>query len=358
MEPRSNRQTPSSSANRVSDLRLQGQWVEHARLNEALFVPRIAVLIPCYNEAAAIGSVVADYKSALPDAQICVFDNNSTDDTFEVARAAGASVWREYRRGKGNVVRRMFSDIDADVYVLVDGDGTYHAPSAPEMVRRLQDEGLDMVVGCRHDMVREAYRRGHRFGNAMLTGFVARLFGRQFADILSGYRVFSRRFVKSFPALSSGFEIETEMTIHALELRMPIGEVATPYGARADGSASKLNTYRDGARILRVIMALYRREYPARYFGIIAALLAITAVVLAIPIVATFLATGEVPRFPTAILCVGLMLSAGLSLACGLILDTVTHGRRELKRLVYLALGSAIRPATSDVQAPTLGDWR
>lgn len=321
---------------------------------------RIAVLIPCYNEAAAIGQVIADFRTALPTARICVFDNNSSDETVNVALEAGAEVRREYRRGKGNVVRRMFSDIDADVYLLVDGDGTYDAASAPEMVRKLGDERLDMVVGCRHDVVQEAYRRGHRFGNAMLTGFVASLFGRQFADILSGYRVFSRRFVKSFPALSSGFEIETEMTIHALELRMPIGEVATPYGARVDGSESKLSTYKDGFRILGVILSLYRREHPARYFGTIAIVLALVAIVLITPIVMTFMETGQVPRFPTAILCVGLMLTAGLSLACGLILDTVTHGRRELKRLVYLALGSApqSRAAPESHVAAMLRDWR
>jgi len=302
----------------------------------------IAILIPCYNEAAGVAQVIADFRHALPAAAIYVFDNNSTDGTARIAQLAGAFVRCEYRQGKGNVVRRMFSDIDADIYVLVDGDGTYHAPSAPAMVQRLCDEGLDMVVGSRESVAQEAYRRGHRFGNALLTGFVARLFGRQFTDILSGYRVFSRRFVRSFPALSSGFEIETEITVHALELRMPIAEVSTPYGARAAGSQSKLNTYRDGFRLLRTISALYRREYPARFFGIIAALLTLTSFVLIEPILVTYLQTGYVPRFPTVILCVGLMISAGLAFACGLILDTVTHGRRELKRLVYLSAGSTI----------------
>jgi glycosyltransferase involved in cell wall biosynthesis len=300
----------------------------------------IAVLIPCYNEAAGIATVIADFRQALPDATIYVFDNNSSDGTARIAQLAGAFVRCEYRQGKGNVVRRMFSDIDADVYVLVDGDGTYHAPSAPAMVRRLCDDGLDMVVGSRESVAQAAYRRGHRFGNAVLTGFVGRLFGRQFTDILSGYRVFSRRFVRSFPALSSGFEIETEITVHALELRMPIAEVATPYGARAEGSQSKLNTYGDGFRLLRTIVALYRREYPVRFFGSIAATLALAALVLIAPILVTYLQTGTVPRFPTAILCVGLMLSAGLAITSGLILDTVTHGRREFKRLVYLSVNS------------------
>jgi glycosyltransferase involved in cell wall biosynthesis len=301
---------------------------------------RVAVLIPCYNEAAGIAKVVADFRQALPEATVYVFDNNSTDGTAMIAQLAGAFVRCEYRQGKGNVVRRMFSDIDADVYVLVDGDGTYHAPSAPKMLRRLCDEGLDMVVGSRDSIVQEAYRRGHRLGNAVLTGFVARLFGRQFTDILSGYRVFSRRFVRSFPALSSGFEIETEITVHALELRMPIAEISTPYGARIAGSQSKLNTYRDGFRLLRTIVALYRREYPVRFFGGIATALILAAIVLITPILVTYLETGTVPRFPTAILCVGLILSAGLSFSSGLILDTVTHGRREFKRLVYLGASS------------------
>jgi glycosyltransferase involved in cell wall biosynthesis len=308
---------------------------------------RIAVLIPCYNEAAEIARVVNDFREALPTARIFVFDNNSTDNTIDVATRAGAIVRREPRRGKGNVVRRMFSDIDADIYVLVDGDGTYDAGSAPQMIQRLRTESLDMVVGCRRETDEEAYRKGHRFGNALLTGFVGRLFGRQFADILSGYRVFSRRFVRSFPALSAGFEIETEMTVHALELRMPIAEVNTPYGARSADSASKLSTYRDGLRILRTILALYRREYPARFFGVIAGALAVVAVALAIPLLLTWLHTGYVPRFPTAILCVGLMLSAGLSLACGLILDTVTHGRKEIKRLLYLSMSTPV----------AFGDW-
>jgi glycosyltransferase involved in cell wall biosynthesis len=302
--------------------------------------PRIAVLLPCFNEAAAIKQVVADFRRALPEAAIYVFDNNSTDGTAEAASAAGAIVQREYRQGKGNVVRRMFSDVDADIYVLADGDGTYDAASAQKMIDKLRAEHLDMVVGCRSEAPTEAYRPGHRFGNAMLTGFVARLFGRQFTDILSGYRVFSRRFVASFPVLSTGFEIETEITVHALELRMPIGELLTPYGARIGGTVSKLNTVIDGFRIGRLILALYRREYPARFFGIIGGALALLALVLAWPILLTYFRTGLVPRLPTAVLCVGLILMAFLAFTCGLILDTVTHGRREMKRIAYLAAGS------------------
>jgi hypothetical protein len=228
----------------------------------------------------------------------------------------------------------------------VDGDGTYDAASAPQMIHQLEEENLDMVVGCRVDVVEEAYRPGHRFGNALLTGFVARLFGRQFRDILSGYRVFSRRFVRSFPALSSGFEIETEITVHALELKMPIGEMPTPYGARPEGSTSKLSTYKDGLKILRLIAALYRREYPARFFGAVGSLFALSSVALAAPIIIEYLNTGLVRRLPTALLCVGLMLCAGGLFGSGLILDTVTHGRRELKRLMYLA-SSWVEPRAS-----------
>jgi len=312
---------------------LQGEW---RAVNQAQ-ARRVAVLVPCYNEAGAISQVIREFAVALPHAEIYVYDNNSTDGTAEMAEAAGAIVRREGRQGKGNVVRRMFSDIDADIYIMVDGDGTYDAASAPRMIRYLEEQKLDMVVGCRVDTVQEAYRPGHRLGNSLLTGCVAKLFGRQFHDILSGYRVFSRRFVRSFPALSAGFETETEITVHALELRMPIGEMETPYGARAAGTASKLNTYRDGFRILRMISALYRREYPARFFGIIGVAFALLSLAMAAPIIYQYWNTGLVTRLPTAVLCVGLMLCAGGSFACGLILDTVTHGRRELKRLMYLA---------------------
>ena len=298
----------------------------------------MAVLVPCYNEERSIAKVVADFRAALPSATIFVFDNNSTDRTVEVARAAGAEVFTEPHQGKGHVVRRMFTDVEADIYVLVDGDATYDAPSAPKMVDLLLRERLDMVVGTRLDREVAAYRKGHRTGNWLLTAFVAQVFGRAFTDMLSGYRVFSRRFVKSFPVLSGGFEIETELTIHALELGLPVAEVPTPYYARVLGSASKLNTWRDGFRILRTLFKLYRAERPLRFFGSIGAMLAIIAIGLAIPVVVTYFATGLVPRLPTAILSMGLMLLAFLCTAAGLILDTVTRGRRETKLFAYLAL--------------------
>jgi len=297
----------------------------------------VAVILPCYNEEAAIAQTIAGFRAALPSAAIYVYDNNSRDRTVEVARAAGAVVRTERMQGKGNVVRRMFADVDADVYVMADGDATYDATAAPEMVERLFAEGLDMVVGTRVHEAAEAYRRGHVLGNRMMTGFLAGLFGRSFTDIFSGYRVFSRRFVKSFPVLSSGFEIETEISVHALELKMPVGELETAYFARLEGSHSKLNTYRDGARILRTILTLYRVEKPLQFFGLAAGLFAGAAVVLAIPLVVTYLNTGLVPRFPTAILATGLMILAFLNLFTGLILDTVVRGRREMRRLAYLA---------------------
>jgi len=298
--------------------------------------PTIAVLLPCYNEAAAIAQTVAGFRAALPGATVYVYDNNSTDDTVTVARAAGAVVRTERIQGKGNVVRRMFADIDADVYVMADGDATYDAASAPALVARLLDEQCDMVVGSRISQVQESYRRGHRFGNAVLTGMLARLFGRSFTDILSGYRVFSRRFVKSFPSLSSGFEIETEISVHALELKMPCAEIETPYYARPEGSASKLSTYGDGFRILNTILTLYRIERPLLFFGAIGALLAGIAVVLGVPLAITYMHTHLVPRFPTAILITGLMIIAALCGFAGLILDTVVRGRREVRRLAYL----------------------
>ncbi|MBB4152976.1 glycosyltransferase involved in cell wall biosynthesis [Sphingomonas jinjuensis] len=302
--------------------------------------PNIAVLLPCYNEEAAIAQTVAGFRAALPGARIYVYDNNSSDRTVEVAAAAGAVVRHERVQGKGAVVRRMFADIDADVYVMADGDATYDAASAPSLVGRLLDEQLDMVVGSRISQVEASYRRGHRFGNALLTGMLARLFGRSFTDILSGYRVFSRRFVKSFPSLSSGFEIETEISVHALELRMPCAEVETPYFARPEGSASKLSTYGDGWRILSTIVTLYRIERPLLFFGVIAAALVAMAVVLAVPLAVTYAATGLVPRFPTAILVTGLGIVAALSFFAGLILDTVVRGRREVRRLAYLSFAA------------------
>jgi glycosyltransferase involved in cell wall biosynthesis len=317
--------------------RTQLATAEAAEVKAAFAGRRVAVLVPCYNEEVAIAKVIEGFRKALPTAVIHVYDNNSSDRTAEVARAAGAIVGNESRQGKGHVVRRMFADIDADIYVLVDGDATYDAPSAPRMVEKLIAENLDMVVGTRADQEQTAYRRGHRSGNVLFTWFVASIFGSAFTDILSGYRVFSRRFVKSFPALSTGFEIETELTIHALELGMPVGEVVTPYFSRPAGSASKLSTWRDGLRISWTIQRLYRTERPLQFFGLIAFLLAGLSIVLAVPIIQTYLATGLVPRFPTAILATGMMLAASLALASGLILDTVTRGRREMKRLAYLA---------------------
>jgi glycosyltransferase involved in cell wall biosynthesis len=298
---------------------------------------RIAVLVPCYNEEAAVASVVKGFKQALPTATVYVYDNNSKDRTVAVAREAGAEVRSERRQGKGHVVRRMFADIDADIYVLVDGDATYDAPSAPLMIERLVNEHLDMVVGLRVDREQAAYRMGHRTGNWMLTRFLAEVFGQAFKDILSGYRVFSRRFVKSFPVLSDGFEIETELSVHALELALPVAEVATPYFARPSGSVSKLNTWGDGFRILGTILKLYRSEKPLRFFGVIGIFLALISVGFAVPVFVTYIETGLVPRLPTAVLSMGLMIMALLSATSGLVLDTVTRGRREMKLLAYLS---------------------
>ncbi len=307
------------------------------RIDSRLDEYKIAVLVPCYNEQASVGRVVRDFKAALPAATVFVFDNNSTDDTAAAAREAGAEVFREKQQGKGNVVRRMFTDVEADIYVLVDGDATYDAASVRAMIERLLADRLDMVVANRVDHDHAAYRAGHRAGNRLLTGFVAAVFGPTFNDMLSGYRVMSRRFVKSFPVLSGGFEIETELTIHALVLGLAAIEVDTPYYARAEGSASKLNTWRDGLRILRTIVRLYRAERPLPLFGAIGVALAIAAIGFAIPIVVTYMETGLVPRLPTAVLSTGLMILACLSVAIGLVLDTVTRGRREMKLLAYLA---------------------
>jgi glycosyltransferase involved in cell wall biosynthesis len=298
---------------------------------------RIAVLLPCYNEEAAISQTVADFRAALPGATVYVYDNNSSDRTVDVALAAGAIVRTERMQGKGHVVRRMFADIEADVYIMADGDATYEAAAAPALIRKLVDEQLDMVVGARKSEVEEAYRRGHRLGNKLLTGMLAQLFGRSFSDILSGYRVFSRRFAKSFPVLSSGFEIETEISVHSLEMRMPVAEVVTAYAARPEGSESKLSTYRDGWRILNTIMRLFRYERPMLFFGAIGGLFAAAAFGLSIPLIATFIDTGLVPRLPTAVAITGLVILAALCWMCGLILDTVVRGRLELRRLAYLS---------------------
>ena len=297
---------------------------------------RVAVLIPCHNEERSIGTVVGKFRRAVPEADIYVYDNLSTDRTAETAAAAGAIVRRESLIGKGNVVRRMFADVEADAYLLCDGDDTYDAESAPKMLARLTDDNLDMVVAIRREVADTAYRRGHRLGNWLLTSSVTFIFGRGMTDMLSGYRVFSRRFVKSFAALSSGFEIETEMTVHALALRIPMAEIETSYGARQEGSSSKLRTYRDGFRILGTIFKLFREEKPLAFFSLGSAILAAISVILSIPIVVTFMETGLVPRFPTAILATGIMILAFLSLTAGFILDSVMLGRRETKRLNYL----------------------
>jgi glycosyltransferase involved in cell wall biosynthesis len=312
--------------------------VEHSAQNRLQTPLDVAVLVPCYNEERAIAKVVADFRAALPGANVYVYDNNSTDGTITAATAAGAVVRRETHQGKGYVVRRMFNDIEADLYVLVDGDATYDAPSAQTMIDKLVADRLDMVVAARVDDEAAAYRPGHRAGNWLLTGFVAHIFGRAFTDVLSGYRVFSRRFVKSFPILSGGFEIETELTVHALELELPVGEVTTPYYPRPSGSASKLNTWQDGFRILWTVLKLYRAERPLALFGSLGIALGIMAVGLAIPIFITYVQEGLVPRLPTAVLSTGLMVLAFLSVAVGLILDTVTRGRREAKLIAYLAL--------------------
>ena len=299
--------------------------------------PRVAILIPCYNEALTIAAIVRDFQACLPQSQIYVFDNNSTDGTARIAREAGAIVRNVAAQGKGSVVRRMFADIEADAYVMVDGDDTYDASIAPQLVEQLLRDGLDMVVGNRVSTEQTAYRPGHRFGNAMLTGFVSFIFGRTFTDILSGYRVFSRRYVKSFAAHSAGFEIETELTVHSLELRMPVAEVPTMYKSRPEGSVSKLNTYRDGVRILGTIVRLFKSERPLAFFSIGAVFCMLLSLFLAEPVVATYLETGLVPRLPTATLCAALMLFGVILLVCGIILDAVTKGRIEQKRFAYLA---------------------
>jgi len=309
--------------------------VQHPELADL----RIAVILPCYNEEHAIAKVINEFKENLPEADIYVFDNNSTDRTAEIARASGANVAHVALIGKGNVVRRMFADVEADIYLMTDGDCTYDVSVARKLVDKLLAENLDMVVGCRVDRGQaENYRAGHRLGNRMLTGSVRRIFGGQFSDMLSGYRVFSRRFVKSFPALARGFEIETELTVHALELRMPCGEVETLYGARPVESESKLSTYRDGFRILKTIVRLFMIERPLEFFSIISFILAVASIVFAIPVFEEYFVTGLVPRLPTALLATGLMLSALLAFGCGLLLDSVTRGRQELKRFSYLSI--------------------
>jgi hypothetical protein len=299
--------------------------------------PRVAVLVPCYNEEVAIGRVVSGFRAALPGATVYVYDNNSSDGTAAAARDAGAVVRREVLQGKGHVVRRMFADIDADLYVLVDGDDTYDAAAAPALVGALMADGLDMVTATRVADVRGAYRRGHRFGNRVLTGLVAFAFGNRITDMLSGYRVFSRRFVKSFPAMAGGFETETELTVHALDLGMPIGEINVSYRERPAGSASKLRTYSDGIKIMRTIVQLVKDERPLQFFSAVALVLLLLGISLGAPVVAQFWDTGLVPRLPTAVLATGIVLIATGSAMCGLVLDSITRGRKEVKRLAYLA---------------------
>ncbi len=317
------------------------RYDEGFRRRQALS-PRLAVLIPCYNESVAIGRVVSDFRAALPRAEIYVFDNNSGDDTGAIARAAGAQVCTERLQGKGNVIRRAFADVEADIFVLVDGDGTYDATSAPEMVTLLLRDRLDMVTGTRVTEITAAYRRGHVLGNRMLTGMVGLIFGNRVSDMLSGYRVFSRRFVKSFPALSAGFETETEFTVHALELKMPIGELPTAYRDRQAGSVSKLNTFSDGFRILRTIMVLVKEERPLQFFFLSGLVLLLASLALTVPVFTEFMRTGLVLRLPTAVLATGLMLLSFLSFSCGLILDSVARGRKEMKRIAYLSIPASV----------------
>lgn len=298
---------------------------------------RIAVLLPCYNEEQTVAACVTDFRRVLPNARIYVFDNASTDRTSFMASAAGATVIREPNKGKGHVVRRMFSEVDADIYIMADGDGTYHAPSAPELIRALLRERADMVIGARARIGEDAGRKGHAFGNRLFNGLYRRLFGAQFTDIFSGYRVFTRRFVKSFPALSTGFETETEMSVHAGELALPVIEIETPYGKRPEGSASKLRSVRDGLRILDTFVRLWKETRPAQFYGAIAGFAVLTAMGLATPVVLTWLETGLVQRLPTAVLAMGLTIIAALLATCGMILDSVARGRIEAKRLAYLA---------------------
>ncbi len=298
---------------------------------------RVAVILPCYNEELTIAKVIAHFQKALPKADIWVCDNNSSDRTSEVAKAAGAHVVFESYQGKGNAVRRLFSEVDADVYVMADGDETYDAYAAPMLIKSLVEQRLDMVNAARVATATEAYRSGHKLGNKLLTGAVQIIFGNRFQDMLSGYRVFSRRFVRSFPALSAGFEIETELTVHALRLRMPIAEIPTNYGSRPEGSTSKLSTFKDGFRILRMISRLVRDEKPMEFFGGISAALLLLSAILITPIIISFIDTGLVPRFPTLFAAIGMSIVAALSMVTGLILDTQSRMRVEMRRFAYLA---------------------
>ena len=300
--------------------------------------PIVVVLIPCFNEGAAIASVVQGFKRSLPTAIIYVYDNNSTDDTVDQALAAGARVRAEARQGKGNVICRMFADIDADVYVMVDGDGTYDSSQARQLVDKLLAGPYDMVNGRRIETGAKNYRSGHRFGNVVLTGLVGMLFERQFSDMLSGYKLFSRRFVKSFPAQPKGFEMETELTVHALQMGMAVAEIDTLYSDRAVGTSSKLNTWRDGFRILRTIIRLIKNDRPFEFFGLISTFLMVVAAIFFGPILLDYLRTGLVPRLPTLILITGMVMCAALSLLSGVLLEATTFSRREARRLQYLSI--------------------
>jgi hypothetical protein len=321
-----------------------GTQAAHAYLPDQTKYPfksnSIAVLIPCHNEALSIKQVVEGFRKALPTALIYVYDNCSTDDTAAIAREAGAIVRYEPWPGKGNVVRRMFADIEADIYLMADGDATYDPTVAPVMVKRLLEDRLDMVVGTRRNVYLNAHRRGHGLGNKMFNAVYRKLFGPLFSDIFSGYRVFSRRFVKSFPSISSGFEIETEMSVHASQVRMPIAEIQTDYGARQEGSVSKLRTFHDAFRILRTFLMLFKEIQPAKFFGSFAAVLVVLSLILGYPLLQTYMETGLVPRIPTAILITGMMLLAAISLVSGLILDSVARGRLENKRMIYLSFAT------------------
>lgn len=317
------------------------QTVEAAPMAKVtLELLKIAVLLPCYNEAVAIAAVVSEFRAVLPMATIYVYDNNSTDDTAAVAKASGAEVRFEPRKGKGNVIRRMFAEIEADIYIMADGDLTYETAASPKLVKKLIDEKLDMVVGARVEKQKKeaTYRPGHRWGNLLFTKLVAYLFGHEFSDILSGYRVFSRRFVKSFPACATGFDTEAELTIHSLELKLPVGEVKTEYSDRIVGSQSKLKTYQDGARVLCRVLLMLKETRPLFFFGVLGFVLMLVSCVLAVPLFYSYLTTSMVPKIPTAILTVGVMLLAFMSFSCGVILDSVCRGRKERKYLHYLGL--------------------
>ena len=332
-------QTVLAAALRATARQMQESWPQESRST----AQRIAVILPCHNEGGTIAGVIEGFRASLPGARIAVFDNASSDDTVLRAREAGAEVFHEKRKGKGNVVRRMFADIDADVYVMADGDGTYDAAAAPRLVAMVAADGLDMAVGARENVREDAHRSGHAIGNKLFNQLYGTLFGAEFGDIFSGYRVFSRRFVKSFPALSSGFEIETELCVHASQLKLPTGEITLPYGKRPEGSSSKLRTFRDGWRILTTFAFLLKETRPGLFFGAFAALFAALALVLAVPLVETFVETGLVPRLPTAIACTGLGLMAAMSTMCGLILDSLARARVEQKRMLYLALADRRR---------------